>query len=594
MRKFTLATAAALALALTACGSDTTPTPFGTGNGSGGGGGGGGGGGSGGSTTYSMGNGSGSGFQAGVIGISSASLSAGGTTSLSASIVDKTGALYTAAATTVTFSSACLAQGLATITASGTSTAGTTAGSVSTSTGIASATYTAKGCSGADVITASATVASQNVSASGTVTVASATIGSIKFISATPATVGLKGTGIGSTSTVIFEVDDSSGGPVPGATVTFALNTSVGGLSVAPASAVSGANGQVQTVVSAGTVHTTVRVTASIASPAVSTQSSILTITTGLPAAAAFTIAVGAPTNYTAPACPNIESYGIQGIQVPITAQLADRYNNPAPDGTAVAFYADGGVISGSCVTPSSANTPGDGRCVVQWRSNGSPATQAGPPFIAPPIKANGRTGILATAIGEESFTDTNGTGFYQMGDPFTSLGEPYLDENENGQYDLNEYFLDFNKNSVRDGPSGVFIGITCNGTSSSSTCTTQTLAIGASLLLIESTGSAIITAASVSGGISTTIPIPFKVSDSHGNPIAAGSTIAITADSSIGTINSVASSFTTGCSTSLGGDTFTTYLNAAATAASGNVYILVTSPESKTQTLALVKVTIS
>jgi hypothetical protein len=589
MRKFTLATAAAVALAVTACGGDSTATPFSTVNGSGSGSGSGSGGGS---TTYSMGNGSGSGFQAGVIGISSASVSAGGTTSLLVSIVDKTGALYTAAATNVTFSSPCLAQGLAAVTASGTSTAGTSANSVSTTTGIADATYTAKGCSGPDVMTASATVASQSVSASGTVTVASATIGSIKFISATPATVGLKGTGIGSTSTVIFEVQDSSGGPVPGATVTFALNTSVGGLSLAPASAVSGANGQVQTVVSAGTVHTTVRVTASIASPAVSTQSSILTVSTAIPTTAQFTIAVGAPMTYSGPACPNLDSYGFQGVQVPITATMSDRYNNPVPDGTSVTFYADGGVVGPSCTTPLSA--PGDGRCMVLWASSGISTSTLGPPFITPPVKANGRTGILATTIGEDAFQDLSATGFYQLGDPFQDFGEPSLDENENGKYDLGEYFLDFNKNGVRDGPTGTFVGITCTGILPSSTCVTSTLAIGAPLLLIESTSGASVSLVSPTPPIHFPLgvagAITFNVQDLNGNPIAAGSTIAISADSGIGVINALTASFTEGCSTNLGGDDYTTYLNTIATLtppatmASGNVYVQVTSPRSATK----------
>jgi hypothetical protein len=192
-------------------------------------------------TTYSMGNGSGSGFQAGIIGVSSASLSAGGTTSLDVTIVDQTGTLYTAAPVTVTFNSPCVAQGFATIAASGGSTAGPSAGTVITSTGSVTAIYTAKGCSGADVITASATVGSKALTATGTVTVAAASIGSIQFVSASPVTIGLKGTGLGETSTVIFKVVDSSGGPRPGVSVAFSLNTTVGGISLSPATATSAA-----------------------------------------------------------------------------------------------------------------------------------------------------------------------------------------------------------------------------------------------------------------------------------------------------------------------------------------------------------------
>ncbi len=113
-------------------------------------------------------------FQSGMIGLSSTTLSAGGTASLDATIVDQTGTLYTGATVTVTFNSPCVAQGLAAIAASGSSTPGPTAGTVTTSTGSISATYTAKGCSGADVITATATVGTKSLTATGTLTVAAA------------------------------------------------------------------------------------------------------------------------------------------------------------------------------------------------------------------------------------------------------------------------------------------------------------------------------------------------------------------------------------------------------------------------------------
>ena len=117
-------------------------------------------------------------------------------------------------------------------------------------------------------MTASDEVSSTNLTATGTVTVAAAAIGSIQFVSATPASIGLKGTGLNETSTVVFKVVDSSGGARPGVTVNFSLNTTAGGLSLAPSTATSGSDGSVQTVVSAGTEHTVVRVTATITSRA--------------------------------------------------------------------------------------------------------------------------------------------------------------------------------------------------------------------------------------------------------------------------------------------------------------------------------------
>ena len=114
-------------------------------------------------TTYSMGNGSGSGFQSGMIGISSGTVSAGGSTSLQVSIVDQTGTLYTAAPVTITFSSTCISQGLAAVAASGSTSAGSTANTVDYHDRNRGCDVHCQGCSGSDVITASATLGSTNL-----------------------------------------------------------------------------------------------------------------------------------------------------------------------------------------------------------------------------------------------------------------------------------------------------------------------------------------------------------------------------------------------------------------------------------------------
>jgi hypothetical protein len=500
-----------LLLALTACGGNQGAS-IGTGGGSGGGGSGGGSGGGGGTITptYQMGGGSGPTFQPGIIAIATPNLAAGGTTSIQVSIVDQNNALYTTS-TQVTFSSTCLAIGTATISSG---TPPVVGNSVTTSTGTVIATYTAKGCSGPDVITATASVASGSLSATGTVNVASATIGSIKFISATPTTIGLKGTGLVETSTVVFQVVDSSGGPVPNVPVTFSLPTSVGGLSLAPASSTSGVDGNVQTVVSAGTAHTAIRVTATIANPARSTQSGILTVTTGLPASDAFSIAVD---------CPNVEAYNYDGVKVGVTVRLADRYNNPAPEGTSVAFTTSGGHIDGSCVTSSAQGVP-DGTCTANWVS----ANPRPSPAAVPPSLLKGRAVVLATAIGEESFNDSNANGYYDSGEAFTNLGEPFRDDNESGAYELNEYYLDFNGNQTRNAGDGTFKGVTCTGTSPSDTCSAKNLAIGAQIVIVMSTSSSIVTGpadVAVPSG-TTPVHVVYNVKDANGNAMPSGTVI--------------------------------------------------------------------
>ncbi len=232
-------------------------------------------------TTLYIGSGTpGPNFQSGVLAISTPTLSAGGNTSLQVSIEDQTtGTLYTTS-TVITFTSPCESAGTATIVATGSTPASS---SVTTTTGTATATYTANGCVGSDLITASADVNGQTLKALGTVTVGQAAAGAIKFVSATPANIALKGAGsVGgsATSTVIFKVLDGSGAPRAGAAATFELNTTAGGIRIAPATAVTDANGEVRTTVSSGTAATTVRVrgtTTATGGAKISTESGALT-----------------------------------------------------------------------------------------------------------------------------------------------------------------------------------------------------------------------------------------------------------------------------------------------------------------------------
>ena len=204
----------------------------------------------------------------------------------------------------------------------------------------------------------------------------------------------------------------------------------------------------------------------------------------------------------------------------------------------------------------------------------------------SPPIPAAGRVTILATAIGEESFTDTNGSGFYVTGDPFDNIGEPYRDDNENHQYDLGEYFLDFLHTGVYAGPDGTFHGITCTGSTPTSTCTTNTWPIGVSATLIMSTDAAVITIISGAGpyAVNGNNAIAFNVKDTNGNPMPSGTTITVTASAALGTITE--GSFTVACDIALGGEDYTSFLTGASTAGVGNVSITVTSPDGTVTTL--------
>jgi hypothetical protein len=338
-------------------------------------------------------------------------------------------------------------------------------------------------------------------------------------------------------------------------------------------------------------------VTATIASPALSTQSSQLTVTTGIATSDSFSIAVGAPTYASGisnvPACPNVEAWDLDGVVVPVTVRLSDRYHNPVLDGTAVAFYTTGGQIVGSCTTAG-------GACSVNWTSSAPRplANSDNPPLLEP-----GRSTILATAIGEEAFTDNNASGFYQSGDPFQDFGEPWDDANQSSSYDLGEYFLDYNRNGKWDGGSGSFVGITCTGTTPGSSCTSGTLALGASELMIMSSSTAQIYNITPGGGLTgsgsgLTIThgqsgsITFSVEDINNNPIPAGSTITVAASSGAGTISG-GSSYTEGCNTAVGGDTWVSFVSTSS-AGSGNITITITSAGTKSNTILYIPITVN
>jgi hypothetical protein len=506
-----------------------------------------------------LGSPAGAAFQPGIIQIGTPNLSAGGSTSLRVVLQHSDGTLYTQEAT-VNFSSTCQATGLATITSP-----------VTTSTGIADTTYVASGCAGDDVITATANVNGASLSASGTVTVAAASIGSIVFESATPTNIALKGMGVTGrpeTSTVVFRVLDQSGGPRPGVDVNFTLNTAVGGLSLTPATAQSDAQGRVQTVVQAGTVATSVRVTATVAdTPAISTQSSALTVTTGIPDQNSFSLAVQ---------CQNVEAWSTDGVTVPVTARLSDRFNNPVPDGTAVTFTTEGGTIQSQCTTTTTETE--SGVCVVNWTSS-NPR-----PAAAHALDRAGRSTILATAIGEESFVDSNGNGTFDNGENFTDLAEQFLDEDEDGVYDAGiEPIYDFNSNSMHDPGDNAFNGVLCTDTTGR--CGPTTIGIGASNLIIMSHGeprgvdppnNTVLPPVSKGDGART---YSFVFADLNDNPLPAQTTISASI-AGTGLSISAPSNFTVPCTTEPTVYSFTvTVSNDAQVNVNRTMTITVTSP---------------
>ena len=69
----------------------------------------------------------------------------------------------------------------------------------------------------------------------------------------------------------------------------------------------------------------------------------------------------------------------------------------------------------------------------------------------------DGLVTLLAVTRGDEAFTDVNGDGAWEAGEPFVDEGEPFLDVDDDGVYDpaVDIACCDSNGNGVVDGPDG-------------------------------------------------------------------------------------------------------------------------------------------
>jgi hypothetical protein len=434
--------------------------------------------------------------------INPATLSAGGSAGVSVTVMDGSGNPLTTTVA-VSFTSDGVKIGKATITSQ-----------VYTVNGVASATYRDINFGALDTITATLSIGgTTTLTKTGTITVNAAAAGAISFVSATPANIALKGTGgagRSETSVVVFKVLDTNGNTIK-KKVNFSLvaNTIVGGLSLSNYSADSDPlTGLVQTIVNAGTASTPVRVSATIDGTMITTTSDNLVVSTGIPAQNSFS-----PTA----SILNIEGWSFDGITSDITVRLADHYNNPVPDGTAVYFRTSGGSIQPSCTTTK-------GACTVQFTSQA-------------PRPANGRAVVWAYALGEESFLDLNGNGQYDPGiDTFTDLPEPFLDANENGVRDIDEEFIDTNSDGLYSPGDGIFNGILRNSSLSGPT----TIHVRGSLAIVLSGSDAVIKIDGSTSPPARNIPpcttaAPFTpgsvsfnvvVADVNGNAMPEGTTI--------------------------------------------------------------------
>ena len=402
-------------------------------------------------------------FVEGKVELSIDNISAGGTLGLSVNLVDENGELIVTPIP-VTFTSNCVQNDNATIDES-----------VLSINGTASSTFSDINCAGAtgteDILIATISVNDITNTATETITISGEQLGSIEFISAEPSSIVLKGTGGQNqqeTSTLTFQVKSRLGNVLAQQAVNFALSTEVGDIGLSSENGFTNSQGLITTQVSAGTVPTAVRVTASASMDfngeaiTVQSQSDLLSINTGLPEQRSMTISASVL---------NPEADNINGESSTITVWLSDSFHNPVPDGTTVNFTTEGGTIEPSCVTSK-------GNCSVVWSSS-------------EPRVADHRVTVLATALGHETFFDTNGNNIFDNadGDPildtctstdpnidsgldnyaaeptgFLDMSEAWRDDNENSVYDEGETFIDFNNDEDFSDADSLFNGPQCEG----------------------------------------------------------------------------------------------------------------------------------
>jgi len=218
----------------------------------------------------------------------------------------------------------------------------------------------------------------------------------------------------------------------------------VGGISLSDVSSVTDTDGVTSVQVNAGGVNISVVVIATVvvtnddsSTSTTTTTSDPIAILGGIPDQNSFTLAVTTL---------NPRAWEYVGTNTIFSVRAADRYNNQARNGTQISFVTNGGAIVGSCALS-------DGVCSVNWTGQN-------------PRPAGGLAKILARTTGEESFTDSNSNGIYDVGEVvLTNLGEAFLDVDGDGtRNNDDEFFSDFNNSGTFDAKVGTsFQGTNCS-----------------------------------------------------------------------------------------------------------------------------------
>jgi len=331
------------------------------------------------------------------------------------------------------------------------------------------------GTPGNAVITATDPASSR----SGTATVSIRTISTISFsqmvCSGMPCTVlGINNSNFRTTGKLQFIVRDNQTPPQPvsGVNVSFAINlSSATGTTIAPASAVTDANGLVEVNVTTGNAVGSFTVTATVIAGVAATSPSF-GVRGAKPTNRGFTLQCNRTTlsAYTSPTPP-------LDITSNCTVTVVDRNNNPVGLATDVSFRSEAGAISQSVTTPefTAATSANEGKANVDFRTVGDfPAADVTPldagvqypfnrgtePRFDGGVQRNPRDGlvvIIAWTRGEEWFNDLDGNGVQNGNEPFVDQGEPFVDTNDNDVFDGTDIAFNVDGDGVYTPANGVW-----------------------------------------------------------------------------------------------------------------------------------------
>lgn len=293
----------------------------------------------------------------GTLSASPANIQAYGSTVLSVDIMNGA-SKYTDQQVNVSFSSACVTAGRASLAASAPSNNGTV-----------QAVYRDKGCANNDTVTVSAEGVAKPATAA--LTIAPPTAASLQFVQAVPTdkSIVIKnqgGNGRTETAVLTFKVVDIFGNPLAGKQVNFSRVPANADIVLNKATDTSDADGVVVTTVNSGTTPLSFRVLATLPSSGsgsaeISILSDSVVVTTGLPAKRWFSLSAGSF---------NVEGWNRDSSPTDpathIQLLLADEFGNPVPDGTPVVFQTNVGSVGSS--DKGGCNTV-NGGCSVDFRA---------------------------------------------------------------------------------------------------------------------------------------------------------------------------------------------------------------------------------